>query len=285
MGLRCGHLRIIHAAIIALAICLVTFAAAAQQPKILAPHDPIAPKMSKPTPLAPAVAGSMVGGPWMVDANFKSTIYLKNVVETAPITVTPVLHLSNAAKYVLPAVTLQPGGTDFLDIGAGLQSLGIASYATLSGYVELQYQWPWVPLCAFIRDVDVAHSMIFTFGIQAPGSVSATQQSASQVTEGLWWKQEPNVTGFLTLTNISAQPITALVQVSDDHAAVLGTQTVTVSPQGMKTLNLQELQTAPTNQGGLRIIYAGQQGTLLINGGLKTLVSATQRISTSRPIP
>lgn len=252
-----------------LCFLLLTLSLFAQQSKLLAPHDPIAPRVSKPSPLVPAVVASMVGGPWMVDANFKSTIYLKNVVETFPMTVIPVLHLSNAVKYALPAVTLQRGGTDIVDINAALENLGIASYATLSGYVELQYKWPWVPLCAFIRDVDVTHSLIFTFGIQASGSLSATQQSASQLTEGLWWKQEANVTGFLTLTNISPQPITAVVRVSDNHAAALGTQTITVSPQGMKTLNLQELQSARSNEGGIRISYVGQQGTLLINGGLE----------------
>ena len=252
-------------------LLLLPTLALAQQAKVLAPHDSVAPRMKKPTPLPVANAmSSMVGGPWIVDANFKSTVYLKNVVETSPITVTPVLHLSNAVQYVLPVVTLAPSGTGTVDINAALQGLGIAPFATLSGYLELQYQWPWVPLCAFIRDVDVAHSVIFTFGVQGAGtSLSPIQPSASQVTEGLWWKQEANVTGFLTLANISTQPITAVVQISDDHAAVLGTQTITVSPQGMKTLNLQELLTAPTNQGGLRISYVGQQGTLLINGGLE----------------
>jgi hypothetical protein len=40
----------------------------------------------------------------MTDANFKSSIYLRNSVETDPITVTPVLHLSNGSKYTLADV-------------------------------------------------------------------------------------------------------------------------------------------------------------------------------------
>jgi hypothetical protein len=46
----------------------------------------------------------MVGGLWMTDANFKSAIYIRNIVETDPITVTPILHLSNGVKYTLPKV-------------------------------------------------------------------------------------------------------------------------------------------------------------------------------------
>src|SRR5882762_182229 len=197
----------------------------AQQPRIFAPHRPIAPKVEKPMALPPAVSGSMVGGPWIIDANFKSSIYLKNVVETSPVTIKPVLYLSNGMKYALPDVILEPAGTAIVDINAGLQAHGIASYATLSGYVELQYTWPWNPICAMIRDVDVAHSLTFTFGIQAPPSASPqsslTVVPAAHITEGVWWKQEGNVTGFVTLANTSFQPLTAKVQISDSRAAVL----------------------------------------------------------------
>lgn len=261
------------AGILAAFLLVLPITAFTQQPKVLAPHDPIAPKMSHRSPLPAAVADSMVGGPWIVDANFKSSIYLKNVVETSPVTITPVLYLSNGTKYTLPAVQLEPSGTATIDINAALQNLGIAPYATLSGWVELQYNWPWAPLCAIIRDVDVAHSMIFTFGVQAPMAVAPSTNSsgASQVVEGMWWKQESNVTGFLTLANTTSTAVTAVVQVTDNSSSVLGTYNVTLSPQGMKTLNLQELQSPPTNEGGIRISYAGQQDALIINGDWRTL--------------
>ena len=73
---------------------LPSVAQLSQQPKVLAPHRPIAPKVANPIALPPAVPGSMVGGPWITNANFKSSIYLKNVVETSPVTITPVLYLS-----------------------------------------------------------------------------------------------------------------------------------------------------------------------------------------------
>jgi hypothetical protein len=244
-------------------------------------------------PLPPAVSGSMVGGPWITDANFKSSIYLKNVVETSPVTIKPVLYLSNGAKYALPDVILEPAGTAIVDINAGLQAHGIASYATLAGYVELQYTWPWNPICAMIRDVDVAHSLIFTFGIQAPPSAtpqnpSAAVAAAAHTTEGVWWKQDGNVTGFVTLANTSFQPLTAKVQIGDGRAAVLGTHTVTISPHGMKTLNLQELHSAPTAAGGVRVSYVGPQDALLINGGLEDPsvgYSANLRFNSNASVP
>jgi hypothetical protein len=85
-------------------------------PKVMAPHRPIAPKVVKPKSLAgTATLRSMVGGLWMTDANFKSSIYLKNVVETSAVTVTPILYLSNGTKYTLTDVTLEPSGTAILE--------------------------------------------------------------------------------------------------------------------------------------------------------------------------
>jgi hypothetical protein len=71
----------IHLYIVAVFSCLTALLSGSlrgQQSKVLAPHKPVAPRVAKPLPLPPAVLGSMVGGPWIVDANFKSAIYLKN---------------------------------------------------------------------------------------------------------------------------------------------------------------------------------------------------------------
>jgi hypothetical protein len=111
----------------------------AQQPKVLAPHKPVRPRLQKRLPFEKPIPGSIVGGPWMIDANFKSTLYLKNVVETDPVTVTPILYLSNGAKFSLPDVTLEPAGTAVIDINEGLRQQGIAPWATLVGYAEIQY--------------------------------------------------------------------------------------------------------------------------------------------------
>jgi len=245
----------------------------AQQATVLAPHKPIAPRVlkSQELPLPPGKLGSVVGGPWMTDANFKSAIYLKNVIETSAVTVTPVLYLSNGTRYALPDVTLQPAGTAIVDINSGLQSLGIASYATLSGYVEIQYKWPWVPICAMVRNVDTAHSLIFLYGLESlPTALPAASRAQSvQILEGMWWKQEANVTGFASLTNTSPQPIAAAVQVSDNQGATIADHNVTISPNGTKIVNLQELRSIAQPEGGIRVSFSGPPGVLLASGGLE----------------
>lgn len=271
MGIRSNSHPVVRTAFASFVISLLAaFAAAQQRPRVLAPHDAVAPQAKTHTQL-PSIPGSVAGGPWIVDAHDQSILYLKNIVETSSITITPVLHLSDGTKYRLSSVQLDPSGIAKVDIGASLESMGIAPNATLSGWVELQYNWPWEPLCASIRVVDLTRSVIFSFGFAAPGPISsqAEKATASQVREGMWWKQEKNVTGFVTLANTTPRPITATVQVKDNGAAVLGSHTITVPPQGMETLNLLELQATAGTEGGIRVTWAGAPDGLLVNGGLE----------------
>jgi uncharacterized protein YjdB len=255
--------------------CFLPQLSLAQQLKVMAPHKPVGPKLAKRLPLPPPVPGSMVGGPWVIDGNFKSSIYLKNGVETDPVTITPVLYLSNGVRYTLPDVQLEPSGTAVVDLNAALQSLGIAPYATLSGYVEIDYNWPWDPICATIRNLDVAHSLLFTYNlrstklIQLPNQPPLSSAPMTNVVEGMWWKQEPNVTGFVALANTTSRPLTARVTVSDGLGNTLKQHTVEVSPHGMKMVNLDELASATSAEGGIRITYIGQMSDLVINGGLE----------------
>jgi hypothetical protein len=196
-------------------------------------------------------------------------------VETSAVTVTPVLYLSNGAKYKLPDVNLEPSGTAVVDINAGLEKLGIASYATLSGYVEIDYSWPWDPICATIRNLDTAHSLIYhytlrsTKPIQLPDQPAPTLGKKTNVIDGMWWKQESEVTGFVSLANTAAEPISANVDVSNDQGAAFARHPVTISPHGMKTIQLKELLVAPASSGGIRVTYIGNTNDLIINGGLE----------------
>jgi len=210
----------------------------------------------------------------MIGANFKSSLYLRNDVKTDPITVSPILYLSNGVQYTLPPVKLEPAGTAVVDINQALAAQGLAPYATLSGYVELQYQWPWGAICATVRNIDTVHSLIFIYGLQPPiddslakKSAEATQQG--HIFEGMWWKQETNVTGFVALSNITGKGINVTVQVSDDASQNLGNHSVTVSPHGTKIVNLTELQAAVSTSGGILVTHDGTEHGLIINGGLE----------------
>lgn len=251
-----------------------SLASHAQQPKVLAPHKHVAPRVARSKDLSPAMKSqSSVGGVWITSQYWKSQLYLKNILKTDPLTVTPVLYLSNGNPIPLAPVHLEPSGTAVVDINQGLAESGIASYASLSGYVEVQYTWPWDVVCATIRDVDQVHSLIFTYGLRPtptpPAQNGATSQQLTQYLEGMWWKQESGVTGFLALSNITGTAVDATVEVLDERNNFLGKHAVTVSPHGTKTINLNELLSAPVPTGGVSLSYVGSPDALLANGGLE----------------
>jgi len=91
-----------------LLLCALFVAPAfAQQPKVLAPHYPVAPKLPRHREWdPPKVFQSAAGALWMTDGNFKSTLHLSNMLKEDSLTVTPVLHLANGVAYPLAPVTL-----------------------------------------------------------------------------------------------------------------------------------------------------------------------------------
>lgn len=244
----------------------------AQQPKVLAPHRPVAPRVANPKSHSPDVLRSVVGTLWMIDANFKSTIYLKNNVETSAITVTPILYLSNGTKYAFADVELEAAGTATISVNAELAKKNIASWATLKGYVEIEYRWAWDALCGMIQNVDPVHSLIFTnFLLPKPDVQAAIPGLAvpeMHTREGLWWKQENDVAGFVALSNLMPQAAHVSVQVSDNDSNVIGNHTVTVSAHGTKFVDLQELQSTGA-AGAINITYDGPEDGVLLAGGLQ----------------
>lgn len=243
----------------------------AQQAQVLAPHRPAPPELYVPKrwPKS-AVSRSVVGGLWMVDPNLKSSIYVKNNVETSSLSLTPVLYLSNGKQIVLSTVTLEAAGTRVISINDALREQGIAPYATLSGYVEIRYNWPWDALCVTVQSLDVAHSLIYSSGLRSSQAVESNSNpsGATQNLEGMWWKQESGVTGFVALSNTTSRSLSAYVQTSDKDDLTLAKQVITVSAHGTKLVDLPELQTVSSSEGGIRVSYSGPKNALVVNGEL-----------------
>jgi hypothetical protein len=251
--------------------CMVCFA---QQPNILAPHKPVAPRLEKRLPWSkPMAQQSAVGGLWMTDVNTKAALYLKNVVKTDSVTVTPILYLSNGTHYPLAPITLGPSGTAIVDINQGLASQGIAPYAKLYGYAEIQYNWPWAAITASIRDVNAVDSLIFIYPLQPSPAGPSTDSLHDTNTmpnsfEGLWWKQEKNVSGFLGLANVTSSSVNATVRLTDSTDAPIATYQVAISPHGTKMVSFDELKVAASDFGGVYLTHDGVENALSISGGL-----------------
>ncbi len=270
-------IRAVHAHAV-LSLCLLLSAVnsfAQQRPHVAAPHRPIAPRVEKLVKeLRVPTRRTMVGGLWMTDANWKSSLYLRNSVETDPIEVTPILYLANGKRYPLAPVTIEPAGNVIIDINDALQKQGISSWATLSGYVELEYNWAWDPFCATVRDIDTAHSLIFSYSLRPtlPTPIQVKQGTPVKVppaVEGMWWKQESNVTGFVSVANLTGQAAKTSIQTTDNLGNIIEQHDFTVSPHGMKVINLTELLSSTAFGGGIRVMSSQPMDQLIVSGGLE----------------
>jgi hypothetical protein len=245
-----------------------------------------------------ATSRSIVGGPWMLDPNMKSTLYVRNNIETKSMSATPVLYLSNGKRLVLPDISLAAAATVTVSIGDALLAQGIAPYANLRGYIELQYTSSYDPLCATIVSVDTVHSVIFTYGFRPTAPVPMTQKatgnkpfapkSGSQRIEGLWWKHSATVSGFVSLSNTAGESIDTKLNVTGSTGEALGTYRVTISSHATQTIDLAEFRSSQSVSGGVQLSYTGIPDSILISGGMEDSTSgysATMAFRPFAPVP
>ena len=263
---------------------------------VLGPHKPIAPKISAaPFANEATMPRTIVGGPWLLDPNMKSTLFLHNNNEVTAFLATPVLYLSNGRQITLPAVSVGPAATVTVSIGDALLGQGIAPYANLTGYAEIQYNASYDPLCATVVSVDTVHSVIFTYGFRSTAPVPMTEKAKGKPTpslsypsgpqriDGVWWKQSASVSGFISLSNTTAQSINAQLAITGADGIALGAYSVALSPHTTQTVNLLELKSGSSTSGGAQITYTAPQDSLLISGGLEDLATGYSATMSFRP--
>jgi hypothetical protein len=85
----------------------------------------------------------------------------------------------------------------------------------------------------------------------------------------MWWKQEANVTGFVALSNITGQTISATMEVTDGKESDIGDHTISISPHGTKVVTLSGLPLASSTVGGVYLTYAGPENGLVFNAALR----------------
>ena len=163
-----------------------------------------------------------------------------------------------------------------MSIDEGLAHAAVDLSKPLYGYLELRYTWPWDAICASVKDIDTAHSLIFIHTLeplQKPKAIHkpipALAQMQDNVLEGFWWKQEPGVTGFIAISNVLTTPAHANIVVSDDANNPIASHTVVVPGRGTVVVDLTEFDSAPEPQGGIHITYDGPTDGLEITGGLQ----------------
>src|SRR5713226_9596607 len=211
-------------------------------------------------------------GLWRTDGGFVSTIRIKNVLVVAPMDVVPVLFMADGTPYMLSSVHVAVSGVATVSINDALAAApsSIASHISQFGSAALIYSYP-TPghVTAQMAAIDASRSLSYTYPFVEPMDMPG--HDSKQVLEGLWWKHDPGVTGFVTLSNTTGQQQTAvLTPVLPGNNA--NSQQVTLAPQSTQMLKLEDIAaevSPPDNRaGGIRVEYQGSQGAILVTGAL-----------------
>jgi hypothetical protein len=221
-------------------------------------------------------AQSSEGGMWRTDGTFSPTFMLMNGLAAASMKVTPVLYMADGTEFDLPEVQLDPSGVAMINIVNALRDAppNIQSHISTFGSAATKFQWPWPVVGAAILNRDQVRSLVYQTHLQSDAVFThdpATKISA-QVMQSTWWKAEPDVTGFTSLTNTSLKPITATVTLSDGGTQHSVKQQVSLAPHATAWVDLSQLWIQlPSGviAGGLDIAYSGPQGGISASGGLQ----------------
>jgi hypothetical protein len=240
----------------------------------------------------PIAGQELAGGLWRTDHDFKPTLQITNVLTIAPLAVTPVLYMADGTQYSLGPYSLATSGVLAIDLRTALEEAppNIAAHISEFGSVRIKYDWRWAnAITAAVQNIDATRSLNFTFELRTPpvaaksgdggssdrGETHGTgKHSHSQniVEEGLWWKHDTGVDGFVAITNISGTQVGFTLDLVDTEGQVLARKHLRLVPEVTRFLQLSDLDPGKLihrEAGGIRIRYNGGTHDLVVVGGLE----------------
>jgi len=200
-----------------------------------------------------------------------STIQVKNSLVVAPLEVTPVIFFADGTEFDLAPVQLPETGVTTINVNEAIANVSpeMASHLSEFGSAALRYQYtsPGHVLGA-MQILDIQQSLIFT----NPFGDFADSDASVQTTEGLWWRRDPGVVGFVELTNITDGEISVSIQPTGSRGTVLSARSLTVRAHSTRMFDLDSviagLSGLENQAGGLRLQYNGIMGAIIATGGL-----------------
>jgi hypothetical protein len=184
-------------------------------------------------PALPMVTYTLYAGLWRIDHTFVSTIRIKNSLVVAPLEVQPVLFMEDGTAYTLPPVQLPVSGVVTLNINEALARApeSMAGHMSSFGSAALIYRYP-TPghVMASISMVDVPRSLSFPCAFGELMNHSPSKQAL----EGLWWKHDPGVSGFLALSNLTDTETSVNVRIGGARGTAEPARVVEVAARSVK---------------------------------------------------
>jgi hypothetical protein len=227
--------------------------------------------ISKGTAL-PVVTYTLYAGLWRTDHTFVSTIRIKNSLVVAPLDVQPILFMADGTAYLLPPVHLPVSGVVTLDVNQALSQApqSLAGHMSSIGSAALIYRYPSAGhVVASMSMIDVPRSLSFACAFGELMNHSASKQAL----EGLWWKHDAGVSGFLALSNLTDTETTVNLHVVGSRGGAKAKRVVAVGARHTEILDLDdlvnEIPVAERQTGGVSVQYEGEMGGIAVTGGLE----------------
>lgn len=291
MRLRCRSLaqRLGVCLISLCAIALVLVPSAGYRTTAVSSLGPRSPLASQ----RPAILQTVVGGLWRTDHTFEATLRIKNELVTGPLTVTPVLFMADGTEYDLPPVTIESADVASIQINAALEAAPewIRPHVSAYGSAAVRFSWAWNAVGGLVQNLDKARSLTYLYPFQHMMAGGSNQQARGteenggaanhQVIEGLWWKHDAGVEGFVGVTNTMGESLNVHVAVSNSQGLGGPGRIFELRPHTTELVKLSELYPVPgsahetgalpwTHQrGGVTVSYDGPAEAILLSGGLE----------------
>ncbi len=214
---------------------------------------------------------TLFSGLWRVDGGFVSTIQIKNSLIVGPAVVTPVLYMADGTPYELPPVRLATAGIAAVNVNQALAQAPphISAHVSQYGSAALRYTGLSMSVLASMEILDPSRSLIFGYPFDTPMAM----ETENQTLEGLWWKHDPGVGGFVSFANVTDRSKEITLQVIGAEGSTLAPESLTLGAHVTQVLDLDRLiSTLPPLEGevgGMRVTYTGKFDDVMIGGGLE----------------
>ncbi len=211
-------------------------------------------------------------GLWRIDRGFTSIIQIKNTLTTGPMDVTPVVYMADGKEYVMPVAHLDTAAVETLNVKRMITQFvpdRAVGHLSRHGSVSLRFNGTSKAILASMVITNEKASLSYLSQFSAP----AVGLDAPKTLEGLWWKRDLKVGGFIALSNSTDAEITATLKVTGAEGTDLPVESHLLPPHATEMLDFRNmtygLPDSESQQGGLQLKFKGHVGDVNIVGGLE----------------
>jgi len=229
---------------------------------------------NKPGPprVRPILTHVLASGLWRTDGGFVANIRLKNALVAATLEVSPVLYMADGTEYRLAPVNIPPAGIAVVNINEALAKAppSVLTHLSSFGSAALSYRHPssgHLVATIALQDSSRSLSLMYPF---SDATMPGQPASGAQSWEGVWWKHDADVDGFLAISNGTNTDVHATVRLMSANGASSQPEEVILPSHSTHMFPLEnESDRSPERRlGGVRVEYYGEAGSVLVAGGL-----------------